>query len=84
MPPVRRRDRWIKTVRNGEGDTFPACDPCWLANRDGMVIVPGPITVTARCDECLTFMNPRELAVRRGLVRKRYVGICVTCAGCTI
>ena len=74
-------DRWIKTVRDGEGDTFPACDPCWLANRDGLVIVPGPVTVTARCDECLEFMNPRELAVRRALVKEVYRGTCVSCAG---
>ena len=72
-------DRWIKTVRDGEGGTFPACDPCWLANRDGLVIVPGPFTVTARCDECDGFMNPRELAVRRALVKEVYRGICRSC-----
>ena len=68
-------------MRDWEGHTFPACDPSWLANRDGLVIVPGPVTVTGRCDECLEFMNPRELAVRRALVKEFYRGTCPACAG---
>ncbi len=75
-------DRWIKTVRDGEGRTFPACDDCYLAADSGsLVIVPGPMSVTARCDECDGFMNPRELAVRRALVKEIYREICVSCAG---
>ncbi len=54
----------IKMVRDGEGNTFPACDPCWLANRDGLVIVPGPVTVTAHCDECLEFIYEPARACR--------------------
>jgi hypothetical protein len=62
-----RIDGWSKTGRDGEGETFSVCDPCWEADRSGLVIVPGPVTVTARCDECLELMNPRELVVRRAL-----------------
>jgi hypothetical protein len=40
---------WIKTVRDGEGQTFPACDPCYDANSSRLVIVPGVATVAGRC-----------------------------------
>ncbi len=75
-------DEWIKTVRDGEGRTFPVCDPCYLASDpDPLVIVPGPISVTGRCDRCDRFLNPRELAVRRALVKEVYRGTCEDCAG---
>lgn len=74
-----RLDKWSKTVRDGEGETFPVCDPCWVADRSGLMIVPGPVTVTARCDGCLELMNPRELAVRRALVKEVYRGTCARC-----
>ncbi len=75
-------DSWIKTVRDGEGNTFPACDPCWLAADPGsLVIVPGHTSVTGRCDVCDEFLNPRELAVRRALVKEVYRGTCVACVG---
>jgi hypothetical protein len=47
--------------RDEEDETFPDCDPCWEADRRGLVIVPGPTTVTVRCDECLELMSPREI-----------------------
>ncbi len=37
------------------------------------------LTATARCDGCLKFMNPGELAVRRALVKEVYRGICRGC-----
>jgi len=74
-------DQWIKTVRDGAGDTFSACDPCYLASDpDSLVIVPGPMSVTGRCDECDRFLNPRELVAIRGLVKESYRGVCRACA----
>ena len=76
-------DRWIKTVRPryGGASAFPVCDPCYALLARRVWIVPGSVTVTARCDECDEFMNPRELAVRRALVKEVYRGTCVACAG---
>jgi hypothetical protein len=54
-------DAWIKTVRDGEGNTFPVCDPCYLVYQAEVVIVPGPIVVWGRCLSCGEWKNPREL-----------------------
>jgi hypothetical protein len=54
-------DRWIKTVRDGEGDAFPICDPCYLVYRAELVIVPGPVVVWGKCLSCGEWVNPREL-----------------------
>ena len=74
-----RIDGWSKTGRDAEGETFPVCDSCWEADRSGLVIVAGPVNVTARCDECLELMNPRKLVVRRALKREVYRGTCRAC-----
>ncbi|QIN83773.1 hypothetical protein GBA63_14870 [Rubrobacter tropicus] len=60
-------------------ETFPVCDPCYALLAQRVWIVPGPVTV--RCDECDGFMNPRELAVRRALVKEVYRGTCRACVG---
>jgi hypothetical protein len=73
----------MKTVRprSGGASPFPVCDACYPALARWVWIVPGPFTVTARCDECDRFLNPRELAVRRALVKEVYRGICASCSG---
>jgi hypothetical protein len=73
---------WLKTCRwrDGGEQTFVLCDGCWLPLAGAVWIIPGGSTVTARCDECDGFMNPRELAVRRALVKEVYRGTCATCA----
>lgn len=60
-------DQWIKTVtvRYGEGETFPVCDPCYLVYPAELVIVPGPVVVWARCLSCGEWRNPREFAELR-------------------
>jgi hypothetical protein len=53
---------WIKTCLTTEGSRLLACDPCYEENASILVIVPGDITVTARCDHCWRYGNPREFA----------------------
>ena len=73
-------DGWLKTVRDGEGDVFPICDPCWEADRSGLVIVPGLFTVTAKCIRCGCFGNPRYFSdLRPSYWKEAYGG---TCRGC--
>jgi hypothetical protein len=44
------------------------------------VIVPGDDVVTARCDRCGCYGNPREFAeVRPGGRKDAYAGTCQTC-----
>jgi hypothetical protein len=77
-------DQWDKTVRDGEGDTFPICDWCWQADRSGLVIVPGPVVVAARCDRCGGYFNPREIApttLRPAARKDAFGGVCRGCAG---
>lgn len=76
-------DRWSKTVRDGEGETFPVCDWCWEADRSGLVIVPGPVVVAARCDSCGHYINPREITPDTLVPAARkdaYGGTCILCA----
>jgi hypothetical protein len=75
-------DGWSKTVRDREGDAFPVCSPCWDSDRSGLVLVPGPNTVWARCDLCQEFVNPREIVagtLRPAGWKEAYGG---TCRGC--
>lgn len=76
-----RIDKWSKTVKVGEGETFPVCDVCWKTDRSGLVLITGPRSVTGRCVECLEYVNPRELAGKLMLSRKVYRGVCVNCTG---
>jgi hypothetical protein len=74
-------DRWLKTVRprSGGASPFTVCDPCYALLAQRVWIIPGPISVTGRCDQCDEFVNPRELAVRRALVKEVYRGVCCSC-----
>ena len=72
----------LKTCRfrGGAGHTFVLCDGCWLSMRERVWIVPGAVSVTGRCSECLRFVSVGELAVRRALVKEVYRGVCGGCA----
>jgi hypothetical protein len=54
-------DRWIKTCRTPDG-LIRVCDSCWEALSPWLVVVPGDWVVTARCDGCRAYFNPREMA----------------------
>ena len=72
-------DRWIKTCRAPDGSRIRVCDPCWEARRKaGLVIVPGDHLVTARCDRCGGYGNPRGFSgLRAGGRRGAYSGTCL-------
>ena len=55
-------DRWIKTCLTSDGSRLRVCDPCWEVLSPWLVIVPGDGMVTARCDQCGAYFNPREMA----------------------
>jgi hypothetical protein len=75
-------DMWIKTCLTPEGSPLLVCDPCYEENASVLVIVPGDRTVTARCDSCWRYGNPRDLVeVRRGGCKNAYSGTCLECAG---
>jgi hypothetical protein len=72
---------WIKTCRTPEGSCLLVCDPCYEENSSVLVNVPGDRTVTARCDQCWRYGNPRESAeVRLGGRQNVYAGTCAECA----
>ncbi len=74
-------DGWIKTCLAGDS-RLRVCDPCWEVLGPWLVVVPGDEVVTARCDGCGTYSNPREMAeVRPGGRKDAYAGTCSTCAG---
>ena len=74
-------DEWIKTCLTPEGSRLLVCDPCYEENASVLVIVPGDRTVTARCDSCWGYDNPREFAeVRLGGRKNAYSGTCWVCA----
>ena len=73
-------DRWIKTCRIKDG-LIRVCDPCWEALSPWLVIVPGDGVVTARCDGCGAYFNPREMVeVSPGGRHNTYSGTCGKCA----
>ena len=84
-----REEMALPTVRwrkNGSGFKFVLCDQCLDAPlRSYVWIVPGPFSVTARCDGCGRYVNPRELVTSRpGGGYKRDViasGMCAACLG---
>jgi hypothetical protein len=58
------------------------CDECYAEHASVLVIVLGDRTVTARCDSCWCYGNPREFAeVKPGGRKNTYSGICTACAG---
>ena len=73
-------DEWLKTCRITEGSRLLVCDGCHEEHATALVIVPGDRTVTARCDHCWRYGNPREFAeVRPGGRKNAYSGICAAC-----
>ena len=75
-------DRWIKTCRTEDGSRVRVCDPCWEAGRSELVIVPGDHLVTARCNGCGLYANPREFwDIRLGGRKGAYSGTCSACVG---
>ena len=74
-------DRWIKTCLAPGGSHLRVCDPCWEDRKAGLVIVPGNHVVTARCDGCGVYANPREFAeYSPGGRHGAYSGTCGACA----
>jgi hypothetical protein len=74
-------DRWIKTCVTPEGSRLLVCDSCWEEHASVLVMVPGDHVVTARCDSCGTYGNPREFSgVNLGGRKGAYSGTCATCA----
>jgi hypothetical protein len=73
-------DQWIKTCITPSGTRLLVCDPCWEEHASEFRIVPGNRVVTARCNRCGTYGNPREffglvLGGRKGAVS----GTCRAC-----
>ena len=74
-------DRWIKTCRTPGGSRVRVCDPCWEEHTTELVIVPGDHLVTARCDLCGAYGNPRDFSgLRAGGRHGAYSGTCPACA----
>jgi hypothetical protein len=75
-------DMWIKTCRTPEGSRLLVCDGCYEENTSALVIVPGDRVVTARCDSCWRYGNPRDFAeIRPGGRKNAYSGRCADCMG---
>ena len=73
-------DRWIKTCRTSDG-LIRVCDPCWEVLSPWLMIVPGDGVVTARCQRCGGYFNPREMEeVSPGGRHSTYSGTCGACA----
>jgi hypothetical protein len=60
---------------------FVVCQKCWLPIREDVWLVPGFVSVTGKCDACLSYVSVVELAVRRALVKEIHRGTCRMCAG---
>jgi hypothetical protein len=74
-------DEWIKTCLTTKGSRLLVCDPCYEEHASVLVIVPGDRTVTARCDLCWCYGNPREFVeVSPGGRKNAYSGTCPECA----
>lgn len=73
-------DKWIKTCRTKDGSCLRVCDPCYEILGSWLVIVSGGEVVTARCDRCGAYFNPREMAeVSPGGRHDAYSGMCEVC-----
>jgi hypothetical protein len=74
-------DRWIKTCRIKDGSRLRVCDPCYEVLGSWLVIIPGDSVVTARCDKCEAYFNPREMTeYSPGGRYNAYSGMCRACA----
>ncbi len=75
-------DRWIKTCRATDGFRLRICDPCYATRASELVIVPGSHVVTARCDGCGVYANPREFPqLSPGGRHGAFSGTCGLCTG---
>jgi hypothetical protein len=75
-------DQWIKTCLTSGGSRLLVCDDCYGEHASELVIVPGDHVVTARCEGCGTYGNPREFSeVSLGGRKGAYSGTCRECAG---
>jgi hypothetical protein len=73
-------DKWIKTCRTPDG-LIRVCDPCWEVLGAWLVVVPGERVVTARCEGCGAYFNPRDMAkFSPGGRYNAYHGTCEACA----
>jgi hypothetical protein len=73
-------DQWIKTCLTPEGSRLLVCDSCWGEHASELAIVPGDHIVTARCEGCGTYGNPREFVeVNLGGRHGAYSGTCEAC-----
>ncbi len=78
-------DSWIKTCLTPEGSRLLVCDSCHGEHTAELTVVPGLLVVTARCDLCGAYGNPREFSgVRLGGRKGAYSGMCPECAGETL
>ena len=74
-------DAWIKTCLIPEGSRLLVCDPCHGEHEAELMIVPGDSVVTARCNACGRYGNPREFSgIRLGGRKGAYSGTCGRCA----
>ena len=74
--------RWRK---NGHGRKFVVCNTCLdTPLRSYVWLVAGDFSITARCDGCGRYLNPRELVPETlrqgGYKRDVYTGLCASCA----
>jgi hypothetical protein len=75
-------DAWIKTCVTLVGSRLLVCDPCHAEHATELTIVPGDRLVTARCDSCGFYGNPRAfVGIALGGRKGAYSGTCGTCAG---
>jgi hypothetical protein len=69
----------MKTCLSTADKKILLCNPCW--EELGLVIVSGDTVVTARCERCGRYANPREFTeVHPGGRKDAYGGVCSSCA----
>jgi hypothetical protein len=74
-------DQWIKTCLTPSSSRLLVCDDCYVDHASELRIVPGDWVVTARCDGCGRYGNPREFSeVSLGGRKGAYSGMCRACA----
>jgi hypothetical protein len=75
-------DLWIKGCLTPEGSRLLVCDPCHVEYAAELTIVPGRLVVTARCDACGIYGNPREFSgLKLGGRKGAYSGTYGGCVG---
>jgi hypothetical protein len=74
-------DKWIKTCLTPSGSRLLVCVPCYEDHASELTIVPGDWVVTARCDRCGVYGNPRDFKdARPGGRKDAYSGTCPECS----